>query len=331
MSCSADTILTLFHLGVEAITSQIPIKSEYMPTLFRPRTALCLVLVVAGFMATTPAFAQDGDEPRETVEATDEQARLNDQAVRAIGKEDYVKAISLLEEALYLGKLNITYLNLGRAYQLAGRCEQARRALRNVPTAPAVEKPPAGFIEAKAEEYLNELEEDCDFEDETAKKDDQTDEKTDKKETLDDDATADAETTEDKDTDPVADEDVDPPPTTDPGGSNVPGIIMTSTGGAMVLGAVGMHFLWAEPTRREVADGIEEGDRVSTVSQREYFEARDKANRIDTAALITGLSGAAVTGVGLFLWLSEPNTEGRTRFQLAPSKDGVRASWTIRF
>jgi hypothetical protein len=40
------------------------------------------------------------------------------EAARTIINEDYPRAIALLEESLIRGELNITYVNLGRAYQL---------------------------------------------------------------------------------------------------------------------------------------------------------------------------------------------------------------------
>lgn len=72
---------------------------------------------------------------------TPEQQNLNDQAVQALTEENYAKAISYLEEALYIGGLNVSYLNLGRAYQRLGNCRKAKEALRKVPEAPRVEKP----------------------------------------------------------------------------------------------------------------------------------------------------------------------------------------------
>lgn len=73
---------------------------------------------------------------------SDDQVKLNQSAVEAILAEDYEKAAGLLEASLELGQLNVTWLNLGRAYQKLGRCDEARKAYLSVVTAPAVDEPP---------------------------------------------------------------------------------------------------------------------------------------------------------------------------------------------
>ncbi|MGM0558623.1 MAG: tetratricopeptide repeat protein [Myxococcota bacterium] len=250
-----------------------------------------MLVLLAVVFAATPAWSQvpDGSAgERETVEPTDEQARLNDQGVRALGEEDYVKAISLLEEARYLGELNITYLNLGRAYQLAGRCEKARESLQKVFAAPKVEKPPAGLIESKAREFLEVLESTCPAE--SSKSDGQ-----------------------------------------DRSSTRTAGIITTSLGGAMMAGAVGLHFLWAEQIRRDATDGLPTDEPVTRTSQRAFYRERDRANTIDTVALGTAIVGGAATGIGLYLWLSDKEAESTSHFQIAPSNHGIQAAWTLRF
>jgi hypothetical protein len=249
-------------------------------------------------LGPAPAWSQgqDASEQDETVEPTDEQARLNDQGVRAIGDEDYVKAISLLEEAKFLGALNITYLNLGRAYQLAGRCEKARESLQKVFDAPKVEKPPAGLIESKATEYLKVLETTC--------------------------PTA-ANSGEDG---------IENPGATDRDASTrTAGIITTSIGGAMLASAAGLHFVWAEGIRSTATEGLPTNEPVTSTSQQDFYDDRDRANTVDTVALGTAIAGTVATGVGLYLWLSDTGETSVSRFIIAPSRDGARAVWTLRF
>ncbi len=97
----------------------------------------------------------------EIVEPSDRQLKLNNQAVRNIVKGDYAAAVALLEEALALGALNVTYLNLGRAYQQLERCEDAERALNNAGRAPAVPKPSPEIIDQKIREYRRKLADIC--------------------------------------------------------------------------------------------------------------------------------------------------------------------------
>ena len=249
----------------------------------------CLLITVLS-MSPEPAFAQGASDGAGIVEATEEQVRLNDQGVRAISEEDYVKAISLLEEAKYLGELNITYLNLGRAYQLAGRCQKAREALEKVASAPKVEKPPPGLVESKAREYLGVLSETC----------------------------TEAQTSEETETTPSR-------------STKAAGIVITSAGGVLLASAAGMHFVWAEGIRDQATSGLATDEVVTSTTQREFYEERDRANTIDSVALGTAVAGGIATGLGLYLWLSDSGSESASSLQVAPSADGVRATWTLRF
>lgn len=274
-----------------------------------PAWLFCL-LICAVFIAS-PAHAQEAetDEGMQFVEPTAEQAELNDRAVRALSNGDHVKAISLLEEANYLGELNITYLNLGRAQQLAGRCDKARQALAVVPNAPKVEKPPPGLIEAKAEEFLAELEETC--------------------------ASKSATQSQVPSEDPGGTQamKLEPDSTSTPtgGGSNTLGVVAISTGVAMMAGAASMHFLWAQKIRRDSTAGLSQDEPVTDLSQRAFYDNRDRANAIDTASLAVGITGGVLTGMGLYLWLSDSGTESAGRVGLSPTSEGVRATWTLQF
>lgn len=320
----------IFLMIMQENTIKIVEKSARMRLpMRRARSLLVVLIAVVGVLLAPPVAAQEGggEETGETVEASEEQASLNDQGVRAIGNGDYVKAISLLEEALYLGELNITYLNLGRAYQKAGRCKKARETLQKVSSAPAVQRPSAGFIESKANQYLDELEEQCEFGDEQADAAEGDD--TGDGDAEDDQALADKDAPDDAgpDDEDSSKDSVEPPPST----TSATGIALTGAGAVMILGATGMHFLWAQPTRNDVAGGVEPGDRVSDVSQEEYFQARDTANTIDTVALTTGIAGAAVAGIGVYFLLSDTGAERASTLRLSPSRDGMSATWMLRF
>jgi hypothetical protein len=202
-------------------------------------------------LLASPALAQDGSDV--TRSPSKKQTQLNEDGVRALAEGDHVRAISILEESLYLGEFNIAYLNLGRAYQLAGQCEKAAETLQKVDDALRVEEPSPGFVEAKAEQYLRELEESCAVETVT-----------------DEDSAASAGVTEPVDTDSTR---------------QLWGIVATSTGGALMASAVGMHFLWAEPIRDDARNSTG-GDTVRGISQQEYVDAESRANSVDTAALV---------------------------------------------
>lgn len=105
---------------------------------------------------------QQDSQPAETfANPSDEQMELNDDAVRAIVEGDYAAAVALLEEARSLGELNVTFLNLGRAYQKLGQCDNALEALDKALTAPRVRQPPPDFVIKKVAAYRAELDEQC--------------------------------------------------------------------------------------------------------------------------------------------------------------------------
>lgn len=130
---------------------------------------ITFALLVA-FLWVSPASAQTddaADEPAtqasdsDLVEPSTGQQTLNDEGVKAMIDEDYERAVKLLQESLALGDLNITYLNLGRAYQKQGKCLEAQDAYLSAISAPAVNDPPQRLIDAKADKYLGELRQEC--------------------------------------------------------------------------------------------------------------------------------------------------------------------------
>ncbi|QDG54205.1 hypothetical protein FIV42_26715 [Persicimonas caeni] len=129
------------------------------PTL----TCLCVLFICLGAASTATAQENPTVETSQSkAQISELQTKLNDEAVSAIIRGEPERAVALLNESLAYGEANITYLNLGRAYQKLDKCAEAREAYAKVATAPAVEEPPATVVLQKTEEYLAELDEqDC--------------------------------------------------------------------------------------------------------------------------------------------------------------------------
>ncbi|MGM0557751.1 MAG: hypothetical protein ACQEVA_15310 [Myxococcota bacterium] len=125
--------------------------------------SICLTLGIF----TPEASAQQGDEGNAkseaggSIEPSEGQKTLNDEGVQALIAKEYERAVALLNESLALGELNITYLNLGRAYQKLGQCVEAQKAYLNAVSAPAVKEPAQRIVDAKADQYLEELKQEC--------------------------------------------------------------------------------------------------------------------------------------------------------------------------
>ncbi len=282
------------------VHARVPWGSRYLRFLL----ALAVLLMAA------PAFAQDAAPKPVTPSA--KQSKLNESGVRALANGDYVTAISLLEESVYIGKLNIAYLNLGRAYELAGKCDKARETLEKVAGATPVVEPPVGFVNSKAKEYLAELDTKCKTKDKTATT-----------------AQATPKTTVQPD---KSGSSVAAPATPADAGSATKtwGIATTSVGAALVVGAVGMHFLWAESIRQDARDSANSGTVVHGISQRDFLAAQDDANTVDTAALATGIVGGISTGVGVYLWLSDDG-DAQQSLLMTPTTGGTELTYSARF
>lgn len=126
---------------------------------------------------TSPSEETGDVDESEFVTPTDKQADLNRDAVEAITKEKYDKAVDLLRQSLEISEINITYLNLGRAHQRLEECGAAEDAYLEALSAPPVESPSPFLVEKKIEQYMGELEEECEEGDwektETGAEDDQ--------------------------------------------------------------------------------------------------------------------------------------------------------------
>jgi tetratricopeptide (TPR) repeat protein len=247
-------------------------------------------MVCLSFVPTL-TFAQEPTDQPEAEYATpsDEERRLNDEAARAIGEGDYTKAISYLQEALYLGELNVTFLNLGRAYQYMGRCEEARAALDKVSEAPAVRKPAPKFVEKKAAEFLAELDEECRLHPEAPA----------------------AGGTEIAGHEPS---EVEPPGVSPTSGqtSGRDALGWTSLGGGAVLvgGGIGLGF-WAESLRDEVGEptDVDAQGRVLRPTQATVQDNYDNADTLDTLGLSMGILGGAAVITGVYLLLTDDDPE----------------------
>jgi tetratricopeptide (TPR) repeat protein len=270
-----------------------------------------LVVWTSFFVLPGHAHVQQNQErqERQIVEPSEAQMSLNDDGVRAMIEGDFAGAVSLLERAKRLGSLNVTYLNLGRAYQKLGRCPEARLALEQAKTAPAVADPPPAEVNSVADEYLAELAEVCDDNAPEAPVD-----------------------TEDPD---AQDPDAQDPDAQEPAagvdrstGPNILGWGMAATGVALVGGGVALHFI-AESDRAAVLD-TPEGQTVGGLTQREAAQIGEDADQLDTIGLAMGIGGGVAAAWGTYLILTdESGEEDGATVWIGPQSIG--ASWTQQF
>jgi len=122
--------------------------------------ALILALACSLTFAVPNARAQSGDA-QPTVEPSSAQLELNNRGVQAIVAKQYSTAVRLFRSSTDLGELNITYVNMGRAYQYMGECENAEAAYAKALNVPAVASPSPDKIAAVIARYRVELDESC--------------------------------------------------------------------------------------------------------------------------------------------------------------------------
>lgn len=117
---------------------------------------LLFATITALLLSTTalPAYGQDR-------EPTQAQLELNEEGVEAIVAGDYDRAIRLFEASLALGELNITFINMARAYQRAGQCEEAEEFYEAALRAPAVSRPTPAQIRGAIGQYREEMRQTC--------------------------------------------------------------------------------------------------------------------------------------------------------------------------
>lgn len=257
---------------------------------------------VAPAVAPNEAVAQESVEEYAATEPTAEQVKLNEAAVEAMLAEEYDKAVRLLQASLDLGELNVTYLNLGRAYQKLGECDASRKALLSVVTAPAVEQPPPRIVDAKADEYLAELDAECDFGPTTAEAP----------------APADA---------------LSATAATAPPQTNYVGWSAVAAGGAL-LATSGVFYLFAQSEYGEVVDALDDGSLdqglVVDMSRREAIEHQSRGDTFSTVALSTAIAGVALTGLGAYLVFDE-DAPAEAAVSLGTDGDGLGVRLGGRF
>ncbi|QDG50902.1 tetratricopeptide repeat protein [Persicimonas caeni] len=258
--------------------------------------AACLSASVA-FVSPTAAWAQD---PPEYANPSEHQLTLNDDAVRAIIKGDYAGAVALLEEARSLGELNVTYLNLGRAYQKLEQCQKARDAFERALEAPPVKQPPPTFIQKKVAEYSAELDEEC----------------------------PEGETVEAKEADKV--DKVEAPPVVEEDSSNAVAWTVT-LGGVAVMAGGGAMFALASSERDKVRSQPEPDEGVVTErTMKEAAEIESRANTYDTIGVAALAGGAVITGVGAYLFVADDESSG-SQTSVHLDADAVRVQWRVSF
>lgn len=106
-------------------------------------------------LASTSALAQ------ETVVPSDSQQDYNDKGVVLMQQGDYAGAVASFRASVSLGNLNVTQLNLGRAYFRQTLCLDARQAYDAVETAPKVNAPTPAEIANLLQRFEAEYAETC--------------------------------------------------------------------------------------------------------------------------------------------------------------------------
>ena len=128
------------------------------------RPYLLVGFVLALTTLSGPASAQEPPAEREVtvVEPSAAQLEMNAKGAEAFLAKDYTRAIDLFRSSLALGELNITYLNLGRSYQLRGDCVLAKDAYDKARYSRVkVTQPPASAVQEKIKDYQKELSQTC--------------------------------------------------------------------------------------------------------------------------------------------------------------------------
>lgn len=253
-----------------------------------------LGLILAMSLTSATALAQGAE--RETAEISEAQQTLNDEGVRAMIEGDFAGAVALLERSIRMGENNVTYLNLGRAYQKLGNCEKARKALVMAKTAPAVKDPPEDEVTQRAEEFLGELDEACGSEpppeDVGAVE-------------MDDEATGSDDPSEGDAMEDDAVQPVEPPSNS----TSTLGIATLAPGIALMGTGVALHFV-AQGQRNQVTDPSQTNEQgIVEPTQADAYALRDSANTLDTVALGMLIGGGVLSAVGTILIINGSSGE----------------------
>ncbi len=295
---------------------------------------LVVLYVLCALCSTSYAQAKAGAK-QPVVTPSDAQSSLNDEGVRAMVKGDYAGAVAILERSIRLGEINVTYLNLGRAYQKLGQCDRARAALEKAKTAPAVADPSADEVSSVADDYLDELAKQCagkfssehavaGAKDEAHQPDDAT--ATSPKQTQ----ATNAAPGDAHHSQPAGSLAPDGGAAADSGGANVLGWSTTITGAVLIGGGIAMHFA-AQSKRSEVLDA-NTADGHLTVTQKRASTVESQADRLDTIGLAIGITGGVATAVGTYLLLtSDDDTASAEGVALGVQRHGASVTWTGHF
>lgn len=272
---------------------------------------LALASAIAFLSLATGTAVADQPPPseRETGEATEEQLRLNEEAVEALVAGNPGRAVALLTEAGRLGELNILTLNLGRAYHAAGRCDRAREVLESVPDKPIVERPPPHIVDERAAEYLAEVEESCREEEEQADLDPPPPEdQPPHEDSSSDDSSSDEPSEDEPSTDELS---VEQPDGDEPSAEPITPThlrwgLISGVAGVGLLGAGLSFHLAARQRRNRTYDAIHDEesfeDGVNTaITQAEVTANERTANTLDSIALGSAIVGATATALGVYL------------------------------
>ncbi len=118
-----------------------------------------LSTLIATVSAWTLLWSTHAAAQEETfAEPTKEQMDLYKSGAEAFKAQQWTRAIERFEASLSIGQLNITYLNLGRAYFKAGQCKEANAAYAEVARAPQIRQPSPAMVLEKLDEYRSALE-----------------------------------------------------------------------------------------------------------------------------------------------------------------------------
>lgn len=288
-----------------------------------------LVLIAASLFVSGVASAQGVE--RESAEITEAQQTLNDEGVRAMIEGDFAGAVALLERSVRMGENNVTFLNLGRAYQKLGNCDEAREALVLAKTAPAVEDPPESEVTARAEEFLEELDEQCG---EEPPPEDVGAVEIDEPEPKDADENGEsepAETAEDEQSNQT-EEPSDPlqPPRNN--NTRTLGIVTLGPGVALIGTGVALHFI-AQGKRNQVTNPEQTNEQgVVSPTQAEAYALRDSANTLDTVGLGMVIGGGVLSALGTYFLLKKSSGEaGTAGLSVGTTADGVSVMFGGRF
>ena len=106
------------------------------------------------------------------------------------------------------------------------------------------------------------------------------------------------------------------------GQQNIPWKWITIGSGLALAVSMGIMTEIAASDREDLANRLQldQSGLTSGVSQFDAYEIRDRANALDTAALITGIAGAAMLATGVALWVVD---EDESNVSIIPTKHGL--------